>query len=1024
MGIFPVMGCRVGYSFRFPSWWNDHRSLFFYVGATWSYSYWGNNPISGGPVTGRRYGMLFTPDGTTDSIPGDGNPPDIRGLGSIGANGAITSLMTPQIGGLPSTTTIPLDCWNISKDATGGGIYVAANDGGVIKKLELQLDGTGANLVTSVFGRIGDVLAEPADYSTVNFSVNLRVDAGLLETGSNYNVALGNNAALSMTSGGYNANIGYGARAVITTGFTNTNIGTQAGSGITTGSGNTFIGYGAGWTAATGNSNIVIGNSDAAFAQVDVPAADTSNYLNIGNVIQGDMVAGPLDFSVPVLIQPQVTYLSAGLVPDSDLATDPALSGWSLVAGSDTWSAGQIVTQGPGAGWSQVVFPFDTIAGAWYQLAITLSESNSITSAWLQSNYFGADIYYIGAGIIGMDFQGTVTGADSISFYTEEFRATTRRVITNVSVRQIADLSDALVVKDNTENIFGSLGDPSRNLYLGYGAGGVARGGSNNVGIGVQTATGGGIGNVGIGSNSAAGTGNYNVCLGVSCGNWLSTGSDNLLIGDNAGSQTDSGSFNICIGLNAGASGAPPYTSIRGGQYNICIGARTGLNVTGASNYPNIGNVMGDMATPGSITMSADPVIPLGIATKQYVDNTVTTSLSDYLPLAGGMMTGDLTLFGPPTTDLMAATKLYVDQMMSAASLWQGVYDPTTNTPDLTQVALQNNGWSWTVNVAGDSTVALPGVPVGTAFVVGDLLQWIGSASTHAVIAGSPLNVTEADARYLRLAGGTMTGALVLSADHTLNLEAPTKQYVDAVAFTNPPDNKYYARQGGLTPGWVPTVDEAPLDGGQYVRESGGWVTSTVFVEPLDNKLYARQGGATPGWVHTVDEAPLDGGQYVRESGGWVTSSLTPAAPVNSIQFNNAGVFGGDANLAWDAVSPALNIGDGCYLNFSSGNANSFSIHHTTSYAGDWQLAIGVGNTGGISINNTGYNTLGPWNPEPSQQDLAGEHFVVSEHIAQSGVVLQHHSIAFARLDRMWPFSLRTNCARQFPSLKYRRTCN
>lgn len=37
----------------------------------------------------------------------------------------------------------------------------------------------------------------------------------------------------------------------------------------------------------------------------------------------------------------------------------------------------------------------------------------------------------------------------------------------------------------------------------------------------------------------------------------------------------------------------------------------------------------------------------------------------------------------------------------------------------------------------------------------------------------------EADARYLQLAGGTMTGALTLSGDPTGNLQAATKQYVD-----------------------------------------------------------------------------------------------------------------------------------------------------------------------------------------------------------------------------------------------------
>jgi hypothetical protein len=51
-----------------------------------------------------------------------------------------------------------------------------------------------------------------------------------------------------------------------------------------------------------------------------------------------------------------------------------------------------------------VIIPINTTAGAWYQLAIAQSESTTITSAWLQSNYAGGDIYCIGAGVISMNF--------------------------------------------------------------------------------------------------------------------------------------------------------------------------------------------------------------------------------------------------------------------------------------------------------------------------------------------------------------------------------------------------------------------------------------------------------------------------------------------------------------------------------------------------------------------------------------------------------------------------------------------
>lgn len=114
-----------------------------------------------------------------------------------------------------------------------------------------------------------------------------------------------------------------------------------------------------------------------------------------------------------------------------------------------------------------------------------------------------------------------------------------------------------------------------------------------------------------------------------------------------------------------------------------------------------------------------------------------------YLPLAGGTLTGLLTLSGAPTSNLHAATKLYVDNADAlkaplASPLFTG--DPQAPTP-----ATADN----------DTSIAT------TAFV---------KAQGYAT--GGP---------FLPLAGGTLTGLLTLSADPTAALHAAPKQYVDRI---------------------------------------------------------------------------------------------------------------------------------------------------------------------------------------------------------------------------------------------------
>jgi len=133
---------------------------------------------------------------------------------------------------------------------------------------------------------------------------------------------LGNTAGYSNSVAGDNTLMGFAAGRYITTGSTNTIIGhkaaywTQTGSantilgneagfglqnnsfssstligyhsgyGLTTGNDNILVGFNAGYNITSGTGNIIIGYNEAA------PAATTSNLLNIGSLIYGDLVAG------------------------------------------------------------------------------------------------------------------------------------------------------------------------------------------------------------------------------------------------------------------------------------------------------------------------------------------------------------------------------------------------------------------------------------------------------------------------------------------------------------------------------------------------------------------------------------------------------------------------------------------------------------------------------------------------------------------------------------------------------------
>lgn len=113
---------------------------------------------------------------------------------------------------------------------------------------------------------------EALQYSTTGFGNSAMGAYALrwLQTGS-YNTAVGYQAGYSSSGNSFSNNSLFGYRA---------------GYALTAGGNNILIGYQSGDSITTGTDNIIIGYNE------DTPAVDTSNFLNIGGTIYGDLNTG------------------------------------------------------------------------------------------------------------------------------------------------------------------------------------------------------------------------------------------------------------------------------------------------------------------------------------------------------------------------------------------------------------------------------------------------------------------------------------------------------------------------------------------------------------------------------------------------------------------------------------------------------------------------------------------------------------------------------------------------------------
>lgn len=226
-----------------------------------------------------------------------------------------------------------------------------------------------------------------------------------------------------------------------------------------------------------------------------------------------------------------------------------------------------------------------------------------------------------------------------------------------------------------------------------------------------------------------------------------------------------------------------------------------------------------------------EPTEPDHAANKQYVDTgdaTLREQVNAKLPLSGGTMTGAIVMNNQAITGLPApanptdaVTKQYAD--------------------DLKEQMLPSSGGTMTgaINM-GNNTITNLGAPVGDTDATNK--EYVDGAITSAIKSAEG----DADAKYLPLAGGTMTGAIKGLENPTEDDEAANKAYVDAQVSGagTTADGKYLALAGGTMTG--------------PIAMSGQKITGAA--DPTDNQDVATKAYVDAHSGGTEDALPLAGG--------------------------------------------------------------------------------------------------------------------------------------------------------------------
>ena len=118
---------------------------------------------------------------------------------------------------------------------------------------------------------------------------------------------------------------------------------------------------------------------------------------------------------------------------------------------------------------------------------------------------------------------------------------------------------------------------------------------------------------------------------------------------------------------------------------------------------------------------------------------------------------------------------------------------------------------------------------------------------------------------------------------------------------------------------------------------AGGATGSVTFNGVTSGAVTMNVAAAAGTWTLTLPTTDGNAGQFLQTDGNgvttWATATTSPASPVNSVQFNNAGSFGGDSALLWDNTNKRLLLN----VAVASGQAPLDVLADGTALAQQWR---------------------------------------------------------------------------------------